>query len=196
MSKTLVLFDFDGTLTKQDTFNQFVFFSKGNWKAICGYALFSPYIILFFLKITSGTNLKSKMTAYFFKGADEASLKTKGQNFIDYLHHSNRLKEHVLSKLIRHKENNDKVCIVSASLDIWIRPFSERYAVDYLCTEIQYQDGKSTGNLKTPNCNNEEKTIRIKRAYDLATYSKIVAYGNSKGDQAMFDLANETYIIK
>lgn len=196
MSKTLVLFDFDGTLTKHDTFNQFVFFAKGKPKAITGYFLFSPHIFLYYTKLLSGTTLKQKMTAFYFSGEKEEFLRDAGKRFIAKLESDKEFKDDLFLKLSEFKKNGDEVCIVSASLDIWIRPFCEKHQLNYLCTELLFEKGIYTGNFKTPNCNNEEKAVRIKKAYDLSEYSKIIAFGNSSGDKSMFALANETHFIK
>ncbi|MBK7669085.1 MAG: HAD-IB family phosphatase [Sphingobacteriaceae bacterium] len=87
------------------------------------------------------------------------------------------------------------ISIVSASLDIWIRPFCEKHGIDYLCTEIEYVNGISTGKLLTPNCNGAEKAVRIKQRYNLTDYSSIIAYGNSSGDKAMFDLTTQAILV-
>lgn len=196
MSNTLVLFDFDGTLTKHDTFIQFVFFAKGKPKAITGYFLFSPHIFLYYTKLLSGTTLKQKMTAFYFNGEKEEVLRSSGEQFIQKLESDGQFKNDLLQKLNGYKKNGAEVCVVSASLDIWIKPFCEKYQVNYLCTELQFENGTYNGNFKTPNCNNEEKAVRIKKAYDLSEYSTIIAFGNSSGDKAMFALADETHFIK
>ena len=196
MSKTLVLFDFDGTLTKRDTFPQFIFFSKGYFKGLLGFIIYSPVIFLFLIKIVSGAKLKEKLVSFYFKGEKEEELKQKGTRFIEKLIQSDSLDKNTFEKLEMHLAQNDKVCIVSASLDIWIESFCKKFNLDYLCTELQFENGTYTGNLKTPNCNNAEKAIRIKQKYNLADYSKIIAYGNSKGDKAMFDLATEIILIR
>jgi HAD superfamily phosphoserine phosphatase-like hydrolase len=85
---------------------------------------------------------------------------------------------------------------VSASLDIWVKPFADKYGVSCLCTETQYINGKCTGKFETPNCNGLEKANRIRQRYDLAQYNEVIAYGNSRGDAAMFDLAAKTVYIR
>jgi phosphatidylglycerophosphatase C len=196
MSKTLVLFDFDGTLTKRDTFPQFVFFSVGYFKGLFGFFIFLPTIFLFLLKLVDGAKLKEKMVTFYFKNEKEEVFSEKGKVFIEKLIATGGFNQDVYKKFESYIEKNEVVCIVSASLDIWIKPFSEKHNIHYLCTELEYMNGISTGKLKTPNCNRDEKAIRIKQKYNLADYTKIIAYGNSGGDKAMFELANETYLIK
>jgi HAD superfamily hydrolase (TIGR01490 family) len=195
MSKTLILFDFDGTLTKKDTFPQFIFFSVGSFRAISGFVLFSPMILLYVLKIISGDVLKEKVTFFFFRGKKENELKRKGQDFIDNLL-QNGMNPDLIKQLESFKNQENDICVVSASLNLWIEPFCKLYGIEHLCTELDFANGVFTGKFKTPNCNHEEKTIRIKQKYNLAQYTKIIAFGNSNADKPMFALANETHLVK
>ncbi len=195
MSKTLVLFDFDGTLTKRDTFPQFVFFSQGYFKGILGFLFFSPYVFLFLLKLMDGAKLKEKLVAFYFKGENKESLDQKGKAFIEKLISTKSFNKGVFEEFENYIAQKHTVCIVSASLDIWIKPFCEKYGIDYLCTELEYVNCISAGKLKTPNCNGAEKAVRIKQKYNLPDYSKIIAYGNSGGDKAMFELATKINYI-
>lgn len=196
MSKTLVLFDFDGTLSKKDTYPQFILFAKGTFVGLLGFVLFSPLIILYKLKVVSGSILKQKMTSYFFKGMDEADLKKKGDAFITALTSKGAFNTTIVAMMEEHLANSHEVCIVSASLDCWIEPFSRRRKVNFLCTELLFTEGKFSGNLKTPNCNGADKMRRIRERYDLKDYSSVIAYGNSSGDSEMFSLANKVNFVK
>ena len=195
MSKTLVLFDFDGTLTKSDTFPQFIFFSQGYLKGILGFIIYSPLVFLFLVKLKDGSKLKEKLVSYYFKGEREDVLKLMGNEFVQEIKKRDGLNDSLVQKLNAHKAEGNAVGIVSASLDIWLSPFCAQNNVDCLCTELEYVNGICTGKLKTPNCNRGEKAVRIKQKYNLNEYSKIIAYGNSRGDKAMFELANETHMI-
>ncbi len=196
MSKTLILFDFDGTLTKGDTFHQFIFFSKGYLKGLLGYLLFSPSIFFFLLKGMSGARLKEKLVAYFFKDETEEVLKKQGEKFIEHLKTRKEFNSELVKKLEDYKKSGETISVVSASLDVWIKPFCDKYDISCLCTELKFEEGICLGRFNTPNCNNEEKAIRINKFYNLKEYSKIVAYGNSSGDKAMFNLATEFFLIR
>ncbi|MBK7669086.1 MAG: haloacid dehalogenase-like hydrolase [Sphingobacteriaceae bacterium] len=102
MIKTLVLFDFDGTLTKQDTFPKFVFFSQGYFKGILGFLIFSPHVFLFLLRLMNGAKLKEKLVAFYFKGEKEEVLNKKGSAFIDKLTIENGFNKDVLNKFENH----------------------------------------------------------------------------------------------
>ena len=48
------------------------------------------------------------------------------------------------------------------------------------------RDWSSTGRLATPNCKYDEKVRRVRAAFRLETFERVVAYGNSPGDYALF----------
>lgn len=196
MSKTLVLFDFDGTLTKHDTLFQFIFFAKGKVKTILGFLLLSPFTLLFALKIWNAGQLKMAWLSYFFKNESESNLLQTGKRFIESLFKQNEFNEKVLNELQEFKKEGAQICIVSASANVWIASFAKHFELDHLCTELEMVNGSFTGNFSKPNCNKAEKAKRIKEAYDLKAFDEVIAYGNSSGDNAMFELAHKTVVIK
>jgi phosphoserine phosphatase len=50
--------------------------------------------------------------------------------------------------------------IVSASLDIWVKPFADKLNMILLATKAEFIDDIFTGNLGK-NCNKDEKVCRI-----------------------------------
>ena len=196
MKKNLILFDFDGTLTQKDTFFQFIFFTCGTFKTVMGFILLSPLVLLYFVKIVSASSLKKKILSFFYNEKKYFCLNEKGKNFINHLHSSGNLKTEIIVKMKEYKTAGDEVCIVSASPDTWIRPFAAEYLVNYICTELEYENEKFNGQFKTKNCNGPEKAARIKEKYNLSDFNEIIAYGNSKGDKEMFDLADKRLYIR
>lgn len=194
MSKTLVLFDFDGTMTRKDTFPAFIFFVFGRVKCILGFLIHAPYVLLYFLGVINGSVLKQKMVSYFFKGKDIDTINRKGIAFSEELNVKG-MNNDVMNDFMQYQLKGFDLCIVSASLDIWIAPFAKIYNIKYICTEAEVSGNKFTGKLKTPNCNGNEKANRIRAAYNLSEYGNIIAYGNSKGDEAMMNLANEKHMV-
>lgn len=195
MSKTLVLFDFDGTMTKKDTFPAFIFYAFGKTKGIIGFLVHAPYILFYFLGLINGSVLKQKIVSYFFKGMNADTIYKKGQAFTEELNVKGMNAE-VMNEFMQYQLKGYEMCIVSASLDVWIAPFAKIYNINHICTETEISDNKFTGKLKTPNCNGKNKAVRIKESYNLNNYDNIIAYGNSKGDEAMLNLANERHIVK
>lgn len=190
-SPTLHLCDFDGTLTRGDSLIRFLWFAVPKNRLIAG-AMVLPFqfLRLFFAGKWSNEAGKKAVLAFFFKGHSRKGMEQSGAAFCALVLPA-QLRNDLLAKLRGAREEGDKVVVVSASVDIWLRPFCEAEGFDYLCTELAFEGGIFSGQLATPNCNGAEKARRIREAYDLTKFARIVAYGNSAGDEAMFALAGE-----
>lgn len=63
--------------------------------------------------------------------------------------------------------------------------------VTIIGTKVQVVDGKLTGRFLTKNCYGEEKVRRLLEQYPNRKEYKLVAYGDSRGDHALLDFADE-----
>jgi phosphatidylglycerophosphatase C len=191
MKKRLVLFDFDGTITTKDTFIEFIKFYHGPTKFAVGFALLSPALVAFKLKLLANWKAKEKVLSWFFKDASFQTFTTKCEAFTT----------DVLPKLIRPKaleairemEKNYEIVVVSASAENWVSPWCRANNLNLLATTLEVVDGKLTGKIKGKNCFGIEKVNRIKEKYDLVSYTEILAYGDSSGDKEMFELAHKHF---
>ena len=190
----LVLFDFDGTLTNKDSFIEFVRFSHSNLDLFKSVLPLAIPLAISKLQSKDGGQIKEVLVKKLYGGMNEGELRNLGIAFSkDVI--PNIINQEILNQLLSSQENGDHICIVSASLDLWLKPWCESMGLNFICTELEFTDEKCTGLFATPNCNFEEKALRIKSKFDLSKYNEIIAYGNSKGDQAMFDLATSYHKI-
>lgn len=196
MNKTLVLFDFDGTLSKKDTFFQFIYFAKGFWQTNLLLAKNSLFIFLYLIKIRSAEELKIKLLGDFFKNKTKSELIKLGNDFCEEFFRKDSFKKEIFTQLIEFKKTEATIYIVTASVGVWMHPICEKLGVNVLCTELLFENEKFTGKLATKNCNGIEKANRIKSEIELCNYSHIIAYGNSKGDFEMFKMADQTVHLK
>jgi phosphoserine phosphatase len=65
--------------------------------------------------------------------------------------------------------------------------------VDLIATKLEIRNGRVTGRFLTRSCSGKEKVRRIEERYDVKSYDYIYAYGDTQGDKAMLDIANEKY---
>jgi phosphatidylglycerophosphatase C len=65
---TLAIFDFDGTISSKDSFEDFIFFTHGFTKTALGILFNSPVLVLYLLKIISNEQAKQKIFNYFYGG--------------------------------------------------------------------------------------------------------------------------------
>jgi HAD superfamily hydrolase (TIGR01490 family) len=103
------------------------------------------------------------------------------------------LRSKAISKLLWHKSQGHKVVIVSASPSIWIKPWADLMEVSLISTKIKIIKHKYTGEIEGKNCNGEQKALCIKKRYNLHDYTDIYAYGDSKGDKQMLNLADHAF---
>lgn len=195
MNKQLVLFDFDGTLSKKDTFFQFILFSKGTVSVLFMLFRHSIHIFLYFIKVISAEELKRKVFYFLFKGLTRTELDQMGKLFAKHMIDADLFKKDILDKLEMHKKEGATIYVVSASIGVWIHPVCKDLGVKAICTEIKLENGIFNGEFVTKNCNGQEKANRIQDELNLKNYSNIIAYGNSKGDLQMFKLAHKSYLI-
>jgi HAD superfamily hydrolase (TIGR01490 family) len=195
MGKTLALFDFDGTITRYDSLIVFLRQMVGVSGALKG----APETILRWAALLLQGRLSHDT-------AKEALLKT-------HLRRKSRQEweqevaifcsrlgpdyynPEILHRLRELQHSGAVVSIVSASVDIWLQPFADKLNVELICTQSAWHADHWTG-FASPNCRKEEKVRRVQTTYDLATFERVVAYGNTGADHAMLNMADEAWWVR
>ncbi len=101
-----------------------------------------------------------------------------------------------IEKLNWHQQQGDRVIVVSASMEDWLKPWCDSKGVELLATSLLSDNGIISGEFATPNCHGEEKVNRIKALLNLSDYDRIFAYGDSSGDTEMLAIADEGFYRK
>ena len=192
MSQIIAFFDFDGTITTKDTLLEFIKFSKGRFRFYVGFAINSPWLIAFKLKLIPNQTAKERILSWFFQGSDLAGFQKKCDQFAsDILPGLIRPKALEEIKLLRQK--NATIVIVSASPENWIRPWTGSISVKLIATRLATKEETLTGRILDRNCYGAEKVRRINKEYQLNDYTSIYAYGDSSGDRPMLQLAHSAF---
>lgn len=193
--KKLILFDFDGTITNKDSFFLFIKYYVGWSKLIVGFVFLAP--VLFFYKTGLIPNWRAKeiVLTYFFKGQLVDIFSRKAEIFSLEIIPS-IIKPKATEIIREYLNKGDAVVIVSASIDFWLKPWCDLNGLQLISSSLIVEDGKITGKLNGPNCYGLEKVKRIKERFDLTRHIEICAYGDSKGDKEMLDLAHKKYYRK
>lgn len=199
-------FDFDGTLTTKDTLLEMIKFAKGKTRFLLGFLLYSPILVLMKLHLFPNWKAKQLIFKHFFGGMtiedfDELCVNFAMKNL--YL-----LRFPGIARIQEAQRKRERVFVVSASIDNWVRPFfafQNLDCVEVLGTQIEVVDGKVTGRFQTNNCYGEEKVHRICEAltqtiengkgastlsFDRTQYD-IEAFGDSQGDKEMLAFADK-----
>jgi phosphatidylglycerophosphatase C len=186
--KELALFDFDKTITTKDSFILFLKYitPAAKWYR---YIFTLPYFAAYFTGVLGAGKSKALILKKIAGNIPKGELEVKAKSFIVYLHKENIIMPAMIDKIFTHKKKGATIAVVSASPDLWIKPFCEMYDIICICTELNYADNILTGQLNTPNCKGYEKERRIREVFDLSSYALITAYGDGRGDKEMLALA-------
>lgn len=195
MKKGLALFDFDGTITTNDTFMEIIKYQKGALKFYLGMMMLSPVLLLYKIKLIKNWKAKEIVLRLFFGGMPFKEFQQRCDDFIvtrlPYL-----IKKEALIKIDFHKNQQHRIIVVSASPRNWIESWCKMMNVELISTELDVHDHRITGKLKSPNCYGQEKVNRIKAYLALNDYDAIYAYGDSIGDKPMLELAHHAFYRK
>lgn len=191
----VAFFDFDGTLTKHDTFIEFAKFSMGKRTFFKAFLKSVPSLCLWKLGLRSNSEAKQTLFSLLYKGMDYMRFKELGIAYIPWINIDARTE--IIEIMKRHKCDGHKIIVVSASIGDWIRPWAENIGIDeVIATEVEVDEfGKLTGRFLTKNCYGIEKVARIQRLFPQIGNCETWGYGDSSGDDAMLTLVNHPHRV-
>ena len=199
-SKPIVIaaFDFDGTLTKSDTFMPFLARGLGWPRFLLALMLCSPWLAAFALRLIPNQVAKRRLMRASFKGKTVAEMDDWTNRWLaqDF---PGQLQDWSMARLAEHKQAGHCCVMVSASPDIYLKRVAQQLGFDaLLCTEMAVMDGRLTGDMQTPNCHGEQKVLRLKtwmaERFGADSGAELVyAYGDTSGDKPMLRLAEHAF---
>lgn len=188
MSKALALFDFDGTITTTDSYAQLLRFIVGDLRFAAGVGLLSPLLAGFKLGILPNYLVKPIVTKWFLNGLDREKFNELAQSFVK--ERLNRLvRPAAMKKILWHLQQQHRVIVVSASFEDYLKFWCEQHRLELIGTRLEWADECITGKFASPNCYGPEKVRRIREYLDLSEYDEVYAYGDSRGDKEMLEIA-------
>jgi phosphatidylglycerophosphatase C len=188
----IAFFDFDGTITTDDSLLKFIRFVVGDFRFLQGLVVLLPVLTAYKLKLVPNYKAKQMMLSYFFKGMEKNYFHEVAQKY-SLEHIDSIVRTKAMQKIQWHKNEGHKVVIVSASLECWLAPWCKKNDLELIGTKLDMSDGKVNGQLLSKNCYGIEKVNRIKEYYDLESFEYIYAYGDSSGDKEMLAIAHEQH---
>ena len=188
-TSTLVLFDFDGTITYKDTLVEFTRFYAGSRRYLFGLAMLTPVMALYAARLIANWKAKQYFLARFFEGEEISHFNSRCQDFSTAVLPS-LIRPAALAAIDRHRNDGATVVVVSASAENWVKPWCDAHGLVCLATHLEVRAGYITGKLEGRNCYGDEKVCRIRERFDLSTYDQVIAYGDSSGDKEMLNLAD------
>lgn len=192
MKEQIYIYDFDGTLTRRDSFLDFIRYTCGSRSLYCGLLLFSPLLILMKLRLYANGRAKERLFTHFFQGM---SIRMFDDLCAKYgLSRADLLLDAARKAVNEVASNGYRIFIVSASVDRWVLPFFRDVPnVTVIGTQIEVENGLVTGRFSTPNCYGAEKVRRIQALLPYREQYKLIAHGDSRGDKEMLNYADQGY---
>jgi HAD superfamily hydrolase (TIGR01490 family) len=186
----IALFDFDGTITKKDSFYDFIGFVGKKHKSIgLKTFLFLPISILYAIGLIPMGKTKELFLTFCFKGWQKTYFDELAKRYADTIL-KQLIRPKALEQVKKHKSKGDRIVVVTASLDSWISSWCKEYGIDLISSNLEVKGGLLTGKLIREDCNGIEKVKRIQEKYNLNEYEAVYAYGDSVGDNEMLKMAD------
>lgn len=194
--KNIVVFDFDGTITKKDTLLEFVRFVKGTSALFKGIILLFPLLIAYKLMVYPNWKVKRLFFSYFFRGMHIDDFNKYCNDFCQQS--QNLIRNQAVEAISNHSKNEDIIVIISASILNWVFPFAKKLGISsVICTEVDVDEfDRLTGYFSTKNCYGIEKVNRLMNLYPQRTTYQLIVYGDSMGDKALFNIADAYFYKK
>ena len=186
-------FDFDGTMTKKDTFLAFIEYAKGYGKTFWGFFLFSPILILMKLRLFPNWKAKQMVFSWFFKGMNINEFNQICHEFAD--RNQRIIRTEGWDTIRKALANGEQVIIITASIENWVKPFFKEFGnqIKVEGTKIDVRINQITGQFLTQNCYGVEKTKRLKEVFPYRQAYELIAFGDSDGDRYLLNEADESH---
>lgn len=196
MPRGMSVFDFDGTLTRRDTFMLFARHARGGKALRRALVRSLPAIIRWKLGLSSNSEAKQRLFSCLYAGMPYSDFVAAGESFADVI--DRNLRRRGMDALVEAQARGDRTIIDSASIDDWIRPWAMRHGVDEVIATRPEVDaaGRLTGRFATPNCHGAEKVRRLALRYPDRDAWHINAYGDSSGDLDLLDYADVPHMLR
>lgn len=189
---TIVAFDFDGTLTRGESFFHFLWFVTPWWRFAWSFLRCVPVLAAYITRLMSNDRAKAKVISIFLRGQSRAQLEQQSRDFATK-GIPKSLRPEAMARLRHHQKQGHHCVLVSATLALYLRPWAELHEFEHvIATELACDaKGRLTGVMATPNCYGPQKAVRLKAHFGVDHI--FAAYGDSSGDTEMLAMAEQPF---
>jgi HAD superfamily hydrolase (TIGR01490 family) len=194
--ETIIIFDFDGTITTKDTMLHLAKWHFGLIKFCLGMLKIFPKILLYKIGIISNLQAKEAFLNHFYGGMNYRQFANLCTNYslsmIDSI-----IKIEARKKIEFYKSRGNKMIIITASVLEWVRPWALKNGFDnVLASKIEVVDDKLTGKIIGKNCYGTEKVNSFVTEYGSFENYYTICFGDSAGDLEILKNSNQSYYQK
>lgn len=188
--RSVVAFDFDGTLTVRDSFTAFLKWRAGPTRWNAGILKMAPDLAAYVVHRNRG-KVKAAAVREFLAGVPREQLEADAKAFANYAS-ATLFRPDALATWRRWQQRGAMMVVVTASPDVIVAPFARGLGCDQLIgSGIAYDhDDRVIGGLAGPNCRGPEKVRRLRETFG-EDIRLTAAYGDTSGDREMLEIADE-----
>jgi len=196
--RAVAAFDFDGTIARRDTVVPFLASVAGRPALARSVTARAPQLAWIATGRAAG-GARDAEKAHFIRrllgGRSAAAVAAAGERYAEQLWSRHHFRPEILDRLAWHRSRGHEIVIVSASLDVYLRPLAPRLGVSEVisCSLVADADGILTGELAGGNVRGPEKIRRLTAwlGGDAAlAATELWAYGDSAGDEELLAAAD------
>lgn len=186
----LVAFDFDGTLTTQDSYTAFLKWRAGPGRYFLGMVKLVPAALAYLFHRNRG-RIKAAATREFLKGVPLNRLEADARRFAEEFA-PKLFRPDALATWRQWRAKGAKTIIVTASPETVVGPFARGLGADVLIgTQLAFDHQERViGVFAGANCRGPEKVKRLKAMFG-DDVRLAAAYGDTSGDREMLRIADE-----
>ena len=188
----LALFDFDGTITTRELFADFMRYAVSKPRRLAGNVLFIPLILGYKMGFVSGNRIRASVVRFGFRGVPVEALSARARIFCSDVVPV-AIRPMALARIRWHQERGDTVVVVSGALDIYLEHWCRDHGLELICSRLEERGGVLTGRYREAQCIGEEKRRRIRERYDMESFEHVYAYGDTRDDTEMLELAHTRF---
>ncbi|WP_263831204.1 HAD-IB family hydrolase [Salinibacter sp.] len=191
--RVVAVFDFDGTLTRRDSLLPFLWHVAGPARFVWNALVLLPTLLRYAVGILENGPAKERVLGQFLAGKPTGEIRAVAKSFAAERVPS-LLDPEAIRRLRWHQEQGHMTVLVTASPELYVQPWAEAEGFDRaLGTRLETKEGVFTGQFSTPNCHGPEKTRRLEAEGPDLRGATIYAYGNSRGDRELLDMADQGF---
>ena len=196
--RTIAVFDFDGTLTRYDTYLRYLILSTlARLTRLTHMGTLPIDVLRHKLGWQDNSWLKQRFLSAILGGWGDTDLAiVTGRLFTELL--NNGFRAEGLAELERHRRLGHRTVLLSAGFDFYLAPIANQMGFsDCICSNAERNEhGVLTGRIAGANCYGMEKVRRIKAILDCDLDLRyLVVYGDHETDFPLMRIADEAYII-
>ncbi|MGP3591506.1 HAD-IB family hydrolase [Vagococcus sp. WN89Y] len=191
-NNVLSVFDFDGTLTRHDSFIPFLRFAFG-------YRIFArkmtklvmPTIKCMRRKLTRD-ELKEVLITTFLAGVEEQWVREKAEAYCKK-YWDRLMRPSGLLAVAAEVSSGAEVTLCSASPAIVLQPFADKLGIKLIGTHLESKEGVLSGRIDGHNCRCIQKIHRLEAVYGPLSQFHLRVWGDTRGDAEMLAAAKDAH---